>query len=343
MPSPFKIAIIGAGSIGFTQKLVMDLLKVPEFEAIEIALTDINPQNLDMIRQILERIVETNRLPAKITAPPARRQALQGARYIMSCVRIGGLEAFADDIHIPLKYGIDQCVGDTLCAGGIMYGQRTIPATFAFCRDIREVAEPGALFLNYANPLAMNVWASLDHGGVRTVGLCHGVQNGRRQLADVLGIKDHMELDIICSGINHQTWYIDLRHQGRVIDKDELVTAFERHPVFSRQEKVRIDVLKRFGYYSTESNGHLSEYLPWYRKCADEIGRWIDMSDWIHGETGGYLRYCTENRAWFKQDFPKFLEAAGQPMSDYERSDEHASHLHRGHRDRPHLSRSFQR
>ena len=130
-----------------------------------------------------------------------------------------------------------------------------------------------------------------------------------------------------CSGINHQTWYIGLNHDGREVTRDELVEAFEHHPFYSQQEKVRIDVLKRFGYYSTESNGHLSEYLPWYRKRPDEITNWIDMSDWIHGETGGYLRHSTENRNWFETDFPTFLEDAGKPLADYERTDEHASHI----------------
>jgi alpha-galactosidase len=327
MTPSFKIAIIGAGSVGFTKKLISDLLCVPEFAAIEIALTDINEHNLDMIHQIINRLVEVNKLPTKITATTNRREALAGARYVMNCVRIGGLEAFADDIRIPLKYGVDQCVGDTICAGGIMYGQRTIPAMLEFCKDIREVAEPGARLLNYANPMAMNTWACLDHGGVETIGLCHGVQNGWRQIAKALGIRDHTEIDIICSGINHQTWYIDIRHGSRKIGKDELLDAFERHPVFSKQEKVRIDVLRRFGFYSTESNGHLSEYLPWYRKRPEAITKWIDMSDWIHGETGGYLRYCTENRNWFEQDFPKFLEDAGKPLSTYTRTDEHASHI----------------
>jgi alpha-galactosidase len=153
------------------------------------------------------------------------------------------------------------------------------------------------------------------------------VQNGWRQVANALGIAPHTDLNIFCSGINHQTWYIGLKHKGRDIPQEELVEAFERHPVYSRQEKVRIDVLKRFGFYSTESNGHLSEYLPWYRKRPDEIMNWIDLSDWIHGETGGYLRYTTENRNWFETDFPKFLEDAGKPLSEYERTDEHASHI----------------
>ncbi|TIS83550.1 MAG: alpha-glucosidase/alpha-galactosidase, partial [Mesorhizobium sp.] len=248
-------------------------------------------------------------------------------RYIISCVRVGGLEAYADDIRIPLKYGIDQCVGDTICAGGILYGQRNIPVILDFCKDIREVAETDAKFLNYANPMAMNTWAAIEYGKVDTVGLCHGVQHGAEQIAEVLGAKSPSELDYVCSGINHQTWFIELRLNGRAIGKEELVAAFEAHPVYSKQEKLRIDVLKRFGVYSTESNGHLSEYLPWYRKRPDEITRWIDMSDWIHGETGGYLRYSTETRNWFETEYPQFLEAASKPIDPAKRSNEHASHI----------------
>ena len=324
---PLKIAIIGAGSIGFTKKLVSDLLCVPELADAEFALTDISEKNLDMARQIIQRIVDVNKLPAKVTATTDRRKAFDGAKYIMNCVRIGGLEAYATDVNIPLKYGIDQCVGDTICAGGIMYGQRTMAAMMGFCKDMRELAHDDLLHLNYANPMAMNTWACIDHGRVNTVGLCHGVQNGWRQIARALGIENHLDLNIICSGINHQTWYVGLNHQGRDIGRAELLAAFEKHPVFSEQEKVRIDVLKRFGFYSTESNGHLSEYLPWYRKRPDEITKWISTSEWIHGETGGYLRYSTENRNWFEQDFPHFLKLAEKPLSEYARTDEHASHI----------------
>jgi alpha-galactosidase len=207
-----------------------------------------------------------------------------------------------------------------------MYGQRNIPVILDFCKDIREVAEPGAKFLNYANPMAMNTWAAIEYGKVDTVGLCHGVQHGGEQIAEILGAKEG-ELDFICSGINHQTWFVDIRLNGRKIGKDELVAGFEAHKVFSQQEKLRIDVLKRFGVYSTESNGHLSEYLPWYRKRPDEITKWIDMSDWIHGETGGYLRYSTENRNWFETEFPVLLEQAGKPIDTTKRSNEHASHI----------------
>src|SRR5690348_16492624 len=245
----FKVAIIGAGSVGFTKTLICDLLKVPEFADVEFALTDINQHNLDMIHEIIREIIKVNKLPAKVSATTNRRDAIAGAKYVMSCVRVGGLEAFATDVNIPLKYGVDQCVGDTICAGGILYGQRNIPVILDFCKDIREVAAPGALFINYANPMAMNTWAAEKYGGVNVVGLCHGVQHGAHQIAQVLGVDDS-ELDYVCSGINHQTWYIDIKAKGRKIEADELLAAFEHHPVYSKQEKVRIDVLRRFGVYS---------------------------------------------------------------------------------------------
>ena len=115
-----------------------------------------------------------------------QREAIADADYVICTIRQGGLEAFQLDIDIPLKYGVDQCVGDTLCAGGIMYAQRTIPALLDICGDIREVAKPDALFLNYSNPMAMNTWACNQYGGVKTIGLCHGVQGGHWQIADCI-------------------------------------------------------------------------------------------------------------------------------------------------------------
>ena len=212
-------------------------------------------------------------------------------------------------------------MGDTICAGGIMYGQRTMAAMMDFCKDIREVAEP-ATTLNYANPMAMNTWACIDHGKVNTVGLCHGVQNGWRQIARALGIRNHLRIDIICSGINTRPG-TSISQGSRKIGKEELLAAFERHPVFSEQEKVRIDVLKRFGFYSTESNGHLSEYLPWYRKRPEAITNWIDTSDWIHGETGGYLRYARKTAIGLSRIFRCSWKPPAK-LSTYARTDEHA-------------------
>ena len=324
----FKVAFIGAGSIGFTRNLLRDLLSVPEFREIEIAFTDISERNLDMVTQLCQRDIDENNLNIKIQSTTDRRAALENAKYVFNVVRIGGLDAFKLDIEIPLKYGVDQCVGDTLCAGGIMYGQRGIPAVLDFCKDIREVAREDCLLLNYANPNAMITWACNKYGGVKTIGLCHGVQHGHQQIAEVLGLKKD-EVDIVCAGINHQTWYIQVRHNGRDMT-GELLEAFERHPVYSKTEKVRIDMLRRFGYYSTESNGHLSEYVPWYRKRPEEIMSWVDLSSWINGETGGYLRECMETRNWFEKDFPKWMKEPAKKFDPAERSDEHGSYIIEG-------------
>lgn len=324
----FKIAFIGAGSIGFTRALLTDILSVPAFQNCEIAFTDINPHNLDMVHQLCQRDIESNGLNIKIQATLDRREAFAGAKYVINCVRIGMLEAFALDVEIPLKYGVDQCVGDTLCAGGIMYGQRGIAEMLAFCKDIREVALPGCIMLNYANPNAMITWACNQYGGVPTIGLCHGVQGGHAQIAKALGYEQE-EVDIICAGINHMTWYISVKHNGEDLT-GKILEAYENDPELSRTEKVRIDMLRRFGFYSTESNGHLSEYLPWYRKRTSEIADWIDLGKWINGETGGYLRVCTEGRNWFETDFPNWMQ---EPPKEYcydKRGREHGSYIIEG-------------
>ena len=321
----FKIAFIGAGSLVFARTLFTDIISVPEFHNIEIAFTDINPDNLEKTRKLCQRDLDANNIPIRIEATTNRRDAFKDARYIVNCVRIGGLEGFETDVEIPLKYGIDQCVGDTLCTGGIMYGQRVIAEMLNFCKDIREVSEPGAIMLNYSNPNAMATWACNKYGKVRTIGLCHGEIHGEQQISEVLGIPRE-ELDVICAGINHQTWYISVKHNGEdMIPK--LLAGFEAHPKFSQEEKVRIDMLKRFGYYSTESNGHLSEYVAWYRKRPDEIKDWINLDNWINGETGGYLRVTREERNWFETDFPKILAEPAKKLDGSERSKEHASYI----------------
>jgi len=323
--STFKITFIGAGSIGFTRGLLRDLLAVKEFANIEVAFTDINEKNLEMVTALCQRDIHENGLNINIVAATNRKEALRDAKYVICTIRVGGLEAFATDVDIPLKYGIDQCVGDTLCAGGIMYGQRGIAEMLNICRDIREVAAKDVLLLNYANPMAMLTWACNKYGGVNTIGLCHGVQHGHQQIAEVYGL-EKKDVDIICAGINHQTWYISVKHQGKDLTSG-LLEAFENHEDFSRTEKVRIDMLRRFGYYSTESNGHLSEYVPWYRKRSDEIIDWIDLGSWINGETGGYLRVCTEGRNWFETDFPNWMKDKPMVFAEEHRGEEHGSYI----------------
>lgn len=324
----FKVAFIGAGSVGFTRGLLSDLLTVPEFSNIQVAFHDINQRNLDMVTQLCQRDIHENGLKINIQATLDRQEALKDAKYVLCTIRVGGLEAFATDVDIPLKYGVDQCVGDTLCAGGIMYGQRGIAEMLDICKDIRKHSAPDVLLLNYANPMAMLTWACNKYGGIRTIGLCHGVQHGHHQIAEVYNL-EKKDVDIICAGINHQTWYIKATHNGKDL-LPGLLEAFEQHTEFSRTEKVRIDMLRRFGYYSTESNGHLSEYVPWYRKRSQEISEWIDLDSWINGETGGYLRVCTEGRNWFETDFPNWMNAEAMRFIPDNRGEEHGSYIIEG-------------
>ena len=193
----FKVAFIGAGSVGFTRRLLSDLLTVPEFQDIEVAFTDISQKNLDMVAQLCQRDIEENGLNIKIHSTLDRRKAFKDAKYVINAVRVGMLEAFETDIDVALRYGIDQCVGDTLCAGGIMYGQRGINTILDFCKDITEVALPGCILLNYSNPNAMMTWACNKYGKVKTIGLCHGVQHGHAQISKVLGL-EQKDVDIIC-------------------------------------------------------------------------------------------------------------------------------------------------
>ena len=335
-----KIAIIGAGSLGFTRRLTHDVLAVPELRDTEFALYDINAKNMKMVADILTRDVKANKLKAKITSFTDPKKAFADADYVMNVARVGGLEAFALDVEIPLKYGIDQCVGDTLCAGGIMYGQRGIAAMLGWCDIVREVAKPDVLMLNYGNPNAMMTWAANNFGDVPCIGLCHGVQGGHWQIAKVIELlvngkrkpedKNYVhvnapDVDIICAGINHQTWYVQVNYKGEDWCP-RLLKGFQKHPHWSKSEKVRIDILKRFGYFTTESNGHVSEYVPWYRKRGkEETAKWIDMSSWINGETGGYLRVCRESRDWFEKSYKQVLAEKPWDLETSKRSHEHGS------------------
>lgn len=333
-----KIAFIGAGSIGFTRRLLTDILSVPELQDIEIRFMDISDESMSMAARLCQRDIDENGLNLEIMTTTDRRKALEDADYVINTVRIGGLEAFRTDVEIPMKYGVNQCVGDTLCAGGIMYGQRGIAFILDLCKDIREVASKNVLMLNYANPNAMMTWAANQYGKVHTIGLCHGVQHGHSMIAEALGYTQN-EIDIICAGINHQTWYISIKHQGKDMTP-LLLDAMKKHPEYSVNEKVRIDMLERFGYFSTESNGHLSEYLAWYRKRPEEIKEWISDYSWANGEPGGYLRVCTERKDSYDTEFPQMMKEEPKKYEHASRSNEHGSwiiesletgRLYRGH------------
>lgn len=291
-----KISFIGAGSWVFTRNLCSDILLVPALRDCTIALMDIDPARLDRARATVERIVQERRAPARVEASLDRRQTLTGADYVITTFQQGGLDAYRLDIETPARFGVEQCVGDTLGPGGVFRGLRTVPVLLDICQDMDEVAAPGALLLNYVNPMAINCWAVTRATGRPVVGLCHSVQGTSEMLASWLDVP-YREVRFVCAGINHQAFF--LRFERGSEDLYPALREATRRPEIEGAEPIRVELFHRFGYFVTESSGHASEYVPYFRRSAkaveeELIPRFRDPgSAWFGmGRTGGYLATC---------------------------------------------------
>lgn len=290
-----RIALIGAGSLVFARSLCNDILSTPALRDSTLALVDIDPIRLEQARTMVEELARFHGVPPRVEASLDRRAMLRGADYVFTTFQQGGLAAFALDIEIPRRYGVEQCVGDTLGPGGVFRALRTIPVLLEICRELDDVA-PRALLLNYVNPMAMNCWA-VDRGSGRPhVGLCHSVQGTSELLAEWLEVP-YAEVTYRCAGINHQAFFLAF-HRGEVDLYPEL-RARVRQPAIRAQDPIRIALFEHFGHFVTESSGHASEYYPYFRKSArmvaEEVVPAFDpaASAWFdQGRTGGYLREC---------------------------------------------------
>jgi len=290
-----KIAMIGAGSVVFCKTLISDILATPALRDSEFALMSPTETKLRRMESFVRRMIHDNQLPAKVYATTDRREAIKDADFVVVMIQVGGHDAFGLDYHIPLKYGVDQCIGDTLGPGGIFRGLRHIPVLAEIARDMREVAKPHAVMLQYANPMAANCLAlgrvfsqHSAHSTQHFVGLCHGVQTTLDLIAGYCGIKDKSEITYTCGGINHMDWFLRLEHNGRDIYR-ELREMFEK-PEYYKNEKVRGEVFRHFGYFMTESTGHLSEYVPWFRKNKAAMDLYCDEPA-FGGESGAYYKW----------------------------------------------------
>lgn len=292
-----KIVIIGAGGIIFPIRLTIDILSFPELQDSIISLMDIDASRLQRTAKMARLLIESHHLPAKLEVTTRRREALKNADFVLIAFQVGGLDAYKIDKDIPLKYGIDQCVGDTLNPGGIFRGLRSIPVYRQIALDMHELC-PNALMLNYANPMAINCWA-VNNLGIKVVGLCHSVQGTTRLLANQLGAK-YEDIRFKCHGINHQAWITEFYENGKDVYPKLREVMFKRFPspAHSRKswriaqgkgsqlavdhgdyydnEVVRTEIMRSFGYYHTESSHHASEYVPWFRKNPKMIKSYID-------------------------------------------------------------------
>ncbi|HSB17900.1 MAG TPA: alpha-galactosidase [Bryobacteraceae bacterium] len=283
-----KVAMIGAGSIVFCKTLLSDMMATPALAGAEFALMSRTEPKLRRMEEFARRMLKDNGVPGSVWATLDRREAIRDADFVVVMIQVGGVDAFEIDYKIPLKYGVDQCIADSMGPGGIFRGARTIPVLLEIARDMEETAKPGAIMLQYANPMAANCLALGKASRTAFVGLCHGVQTTLDLIAGYCGVPKE-EITYRCGGINHMDWFLSLEHKGRDL-YPTLRELFEK-PEYYKNEKVRGEVFRHFGYFMTESTGHLSEYVPWFRKNRKALDLYCDEPS-FGGESGAYYNWC---------------------------------------------------
>ena len=312
-----KIAIIGAGSIVFCKTLMLDIFGTPGLGEVEFSLMAPTVRRTTHVASYMNRVIRENRINARVSITTDRREAVKGAKYVIATLQVGGTAAFGMDYAIPMKFGVDQCIGDTLGPGGIFRALRHIPVMNDLAKDMLELC-PNALLLNYVNPNAMICWA-LGETGVRYVGLCHGVQTTLDLIAGYAGVPKS-EVDFLCAGINHMGWFLKLSHRGR--DLYPVLRANFEKPEYYANEKVRGETFRQFGYFMTESTGHLSEYLPYFRKNDAVMKLYCDEPG-FGGESGAYVNFSK----FVGEKYNNTDMLAGEPTSLDARSVEYGSYI----------------
>ncbi len=301
-----KIAMIGAGSVVFAKTLLSDMMATPALAGAEYALMSRTWPKLERMEAFANRMIEENGVDASVWATLDRQEAIKDADFVIVVIQVGGFEAFGIDYEVPLKYGVDQCIGDSLGPGGVFRGLRTIPVLVDIAQDMEELARPGAIMLQYANPMAGNCLALGMVTDLPIVGLCHGVQTTLDLIAGYCEVPKE-EITFVCGGINHMDWFLTLEHNGRDL-YPRLREVFER-PEYYKNEKVRGEVFRHFGYFMTESTGHLSEYVPWFRKSKKALDLYCDEPS-FGGESGAYYKYGKALAAKYAEHDPLEFETA---------------------------------
>lgn len=267
-----RIVIVGAGGAGFSQNFIRDFLLDDKLrDKFEISLMDINEERLQVAVEAADITADVLGVKYIRTATTNLKEALKDAKYVLTVFRCGDLCHQEIEYKVPLKYGVDQVVGDTVGPGGVFRGLRTLKALFEIVDAMEEVC-PGAYLFNYVNPMSMNTIAlSRRAKTVKVIGLCHSVQHTSKQLCEYLGI-DRKDLRFQCAGINHQAFMLKLEANGKDL-YPELRKCLDKPEVYKR-DKVRFELFRHFGYFPTESSGHGSEYVQYFRKRQELIDRY---------------------------------------------------------------------
>src|SRR4051795_7667671 len=316
-----KIAFIGAGSTVFARNLLNDIFSFPELGESTISLFDIDKERLKTSEIVARNVAKAAAADPTIEATTDRRRALDGADYAICMIQVGGYKpSTVVDFEIPKKYGLRQTIADTLGIGGIMRGLRTIPVLLDMCRDMEELC-PDTTFLQYVNPMAMNCWAISRASKIKTVGLCHSVQGISGELARDIGVPVD-EINYLCAGINHMAFYLRFERDGQ--DLYPLIRQVAAEGRVPEGNRVRYEMLRRLGYFVTESSEHFSEYVPWFikRDRPDLIERYnIPLDE--------YIRRCEVQIADWASMRVALLDAdpAALPRYEQARMEQRLAHL----------------
>jgi alpha-galactosidase len=316
-----KICLIGAGSTVFAQSIIGDVLSNPSLQHATISLHDIDAERLKTSVVVANRIGQALGLDnLKIEASADRRTALRDADFVILMMQVGGYKpATVTDFEVPDRFGLNQTIGDTLGIGGIFRGLRTIPVLFDICRDMEELC-PNALLMQYVNPMAINCWAIKDKfPHIKTVGLCHSVQETSHQLAEILG-EDPQSLNYCCAGINHVAFYLKFEKvlaNGGVEDLYPRLKQIALNGPVPDEDLVRFEMLRRVGHFVTESSVHFSEYNSWFLKRGRQ-----DLLDKYKLRLGEYLYRCQDQiEEWHQLR----RELEGDAPIEVEQSNEYAA------------------
>lgn len=319
-----KIAFIGAGSLGFTAGLVRDILTFPLLQDATLALMDINPERLEFAHTAVTKIITEGKYPAKVFATLDRVEALRDADVVLTTILAGSTEVWRHDIEIPKKYGVDINVGDTRGPSGIFRFLRTLPPMQEIVRDMEKYC-PGAVLLNYTNPMAMLCGALQRSTFIQVTGLCHSVQGTAMMLAGWIGAP-YKEITYTCAGINHQAFYLKYEWNGQ--DAYPLIRqAVTQRPEVYNEEIVRNEMFLHLDYYPTESSGHNSEYNAWFRKRPDLIEKYCTHgTGWNPGEYAYILKEYQQAENTWKDTVRGYL-AVPLTDEDLQRGEEYASYI----------------
>jgi alpha-galactosidase len=319
-----KVAFIGAGSLVFSRRIMIDMLTFEKLGDTHFALMDIDEKRLAMSGRIAERVIRESGTRATFETTGDRTEALKGADYVVIMILHGGIDVIRQDIDIPMTYGVSQCIGDTLGPGGVFRALRTIPAILDICYDIEALC-PDAIVLNYTNPMAMLCWAATEYSDVQLIGLCHSVQGTTKQLAEAAGVP-YDECAYHVAGINHQAWVLQMHHGECDLYPDIFQSCLDGK--LREDEPVRSEMCQYLRYFVTEGSGHNSEYLPWFRKRKDLLEKWAPEGSTWKGEHGFIKKLYGEDRTNWDEQCEKVINDP-EPIK-FEKSLEYGSAIING-------------